>query len=110
MARRRRAGRTVLLVSHTNMAVDQALLHIASALGPEVAAEGKVLRLGEPKDERVAAQENLLVKAHVERRSAELTARRAELSTRTCGACRAAQRHRAPPRAVRVGEWGPRSA
>jgi hypothetical protein len=75
-----RAERTVLLVSHTNNAVDQALWHIAEALGPEAAAQGKVLRLGSPKDERVAAQPDLLVKTHVERRSAELVARREELS------------------------------
>lgn len=74
-----RAGRTVLLVSHTNSAVDQALLHIARALGPDVASQGKVLRLGAPKDERVAAQPDLLVRTHVERRSAEMVARRAEL-------------------------------
>jgi AAA domain/PLD-like domain len=74
-----RADRTVLLVSHTNSAVDQALLHIARALGPDAAAAGKVLRLGAPKDERVAAQPDLLVKTHVERRSADLLARRAAL-------------------------------
>jgi hypothetical protein len=74
-----RAGRTLLLVSHTNSAVDQALLHIARALGPDIAAAGKVLRLGAPKDERVAAQPDLLVSTHVERRSASLLARRDEL-------------------------------
>lgn len=74
-----RAGRTLLLVSHTNGAVDQALLHIARALGPDVAAAGKVLRLGAPKDERVAAQPDLLVSTHVQRRSASLLARRAGL-------------------------------
>ena len=70
------AGRSVLLVSHTNTAVDQALLHIARAVDAGLLAEGKVLRLGEPKDERVIAQPDLLVKTHVERRSANLVARR----------------------------------
>jgi len=73
------ANRSVLLVSHTNTAVDQALLHIAQALGPDVLEKGLVLRLGQPKDERVSAQPNLLVATHVERRSADLVARRVEL-------------------------------
>lgn len=65
-----RSGRSVLLVSHTNTAVDQALIHIADALGEEAAEAGEVLRFGQPKDERVIERENLLVETHVERRSA----------------------------------------
>jgi AAA domain len=40
-----RAGRSVLVVSHTNSAVDQALMQIASDLGPDL-VDGSVLRLG----------------------------------------------------------------
>jgi hypothetical protein len=48
-----RRDRSVLLVSHTNAAVDQALLHVARAIGKEELAQGLVLRLGESKDDPV---------------------------------------------------------
>ena len=74
-------GRSVLLVSHTNTAVDQALLHISDTLSsPESTSAlldaGKVLRVGDPRDERLAEQPRLLLDTHVERRSAELAQRR----------------------------------
>ena len=34
--------RSVLLVSHTNAAVDQALLHVAKAIGPKSSRMGEV--------------------------------------------------------------------
>ena len=76
-----RANRSVLLVSHTNTAVDQALLHIAEALGPEAAAEGKILRLGAGvKDRRIIhGYPDLLVKTQVDRLSADLVNRGDEL-------------------------------
>jgi hypothetical protein len=75
-----RRGRSVLLVSHTNAAVDQALLHVARATGADELGRGLVLRLGESKDDRVANTPDLLVETHVERRSAELVEERAELN------------------------------
>jgi hypothetical protein len=75
-----RRGRSVLLVSHTNVAVDQALLHVARATGSDELARGPVLRLGESKDERVANMPDLLVATHVRRRSAELVAEREQLN------------------------------
>ena len=74
-----RRGRSVLLVSHTNAAVDQALLHVARAIGAEELVRGLVLRLGESKDDRVANTPDLLVETHVERRSAELIQERERL-------------------------------
>lgn len=75
-----RRDRSVLLVSHTNAAVDQALLHVARATSAEELAQGRVLRLGESKDDRVANTPELLVETHVARRSAELVQERAQLN------------------------------
>lgn len=72
-----REGRSLLLVSHTNTAVDQALLRIADVLDDDL-REGSVLRVGEPKDLRLAKRDDLLLKAQVERRSRELVERRDE--------------------------------
>ncbi len=47
-----RRGRSVLLVSHTNAAVDQALIHIAGQLG-DAMTEGSVMRVGDPVDLRL---------------------------------------------------------
>lgn len=74
-----RRDRSVLLVSHTNAAVDQALLHVARATSAEDLAQGRVLRLGESKDDRVANTPELLVETHVARRSAELVEEREQL-------------------------------
>ncbi|PYJ92449.1 MAG: hypothetical protein DME62_12730 [Verrucomicrobia bacterium] len=72
-------GRSALLVSHTNIAVDEALLKIANRLGDE-ANDGTVLRVGVPKeDKKFAAKPELLLATHVERRSAELASRSAAL-------------------------------
>lgn len=73
-----RRERSVLLVSHTNAAVDQALLHIARQLGGEM-AEGSVLRVGDPVDQRLKDQPELLAVTHVKRRTEELQRRRDEL-------------------------------
>ena len=67
--------RSVLLVSHTNTAVDGALLRIAERLGDET-KDGSVLRVGVPKDNKgFEAKPELLLATNVEKRSAELTAR-----------------------------------
>ena len=67
--------RSVLLVSHTNTAVDRALLRIAERLGDET-KDGSVLRVGVPKDKKgFEAKPELLLATNVEKRSAELAAR-----------------------------------
>jgi hypothetical protein len=67
--------RSVLLVSHTNAAVDGALLRVAERLGDETKA-GSVLRVGVPNDTKVLeANPELLLATNVKKRSAELTAR-----------------------------------
>ena len=73
---------SVLMVSHTNTAVDQALLKIADEIGNEegALAAGAVLRVGDPADPQLQEREELLLSTHVARRSEELAARRAELS------------------------------
>jgi len=74
-------NRSMLMVSHTNTAVDQALLKIAEQFGDghEAIRAGKVLRVGDPVDPQLLAMDDLLLGTHVARRSAELAARREEL-------------------------------
>ena len=75
--------RSLLVVSHTNTAVDQALLRIVGDNSNEAIQEaiqqGKILRVGEPKDQRLHDHPNLLLQTHVERRSEELSAQLALL-------------------------------
>ncbi len=71
--------RSLLLVSHTNSAVDHALWHIAKSVGLSELEEGKVIRVGDTKDSRILDCPDLLASTHVERRSAELVHRRNEV-------------------------------
>jgi len=72
-------NRSVLLVSHTNTAVDQALLHIVDKLSPEQLADGHVLRVGDSKNERLNNCRDALLETHVAKKTKELTERRGEL-------------------------------
>ena len=72
-----RQHRSVLLVSHTNTAVDQALLAIGKNMqkyGYEDDLKvGRIIRVGDPSDQRLCEQyPDLLAHTHVERRSSEL--------------------------------------
>ena len=71
------ADRTTLLVSHTNTAVDGALKRIGTYIDDEQLLEGKVIRVGDPKDTTLNKQ--LLLSTHVDRRSAELAERKQKL-------------------------------
>ena len=64
-------GRTLLMVSHTNTAVDEALIRIADALKSEF-LEGQVIRVGEPVKIELANRGELLLRRIAEKRSAEL--------------------------------------
>jgi hypothetical protein len=77
-----RRERSLLLVSHTNAAVDQAVLRIADELAGEL-EDGSVLRLGETKDARLAAQPRLLVQTHIDELSATLRDERQQLQEET---------------------------
>ena len=72
------AQRSVLLVSHTNAAVDQALLKIARALDGRF-EHGQLLRLGIPSHPELAERDDLLLDSAVRERQRELAARQAEL-------------------------------
>lgn len=67
-----RRNRSVLLVSHTNIAVDQALWQISETLSPDEIAYGQVLRVGSLKDQRLEQRPDLLLQTHVKRRTEEL--------------------------------------
>ena len=72
-----RQGRSVLVVSHTNIAVDQAILRIGDKISADALAEGRVLRVGEPKDLHLKDHHpDLLLDTHIDRRSEELAKRR----------------------------------
>lgn len=71
-------GRSLLLVSHTNAAVDQAIIKIADELGEKL-VDGSVLRLGEPKDQALLDRPRLLASTHIEERSAALVEERTTL-------------------------------
>jgi len=74
-------SQSVLVVSHTNVAVDQALLSIAEKTDPAALESGLVLRAGTPRDRRLQESKDLLLTTHVERRSQQLMERRTELET-----------------------------
>jgi hypothetical protein len=71
-------ARTVLIVSHTNTAVDQAIRHIAKALKDEgMPIGGVVLRIGDPKGEELKGEyEEVILKKQVEIQSRELASDR----------------------------------
>ena len=71
--------RSILLVSHTNTAVDQAILRIGTKINKEDLENGKAIRVGDPKDDRLWQNPNLLLQTHVDRRSEELSKKRDEL-------------------------------
>jgi len=65
-------SRTVLIVSHTNTAVDQAIKHVATAM-PEHLEQGAVIRVGEVKDDELRSKyPDVLLKRQIERQSREL--------------------------------------
>ncbi len=73
-------GRSVLLVSHTNIAVDQAVLKIGEHLAPDQLAGGRVLRVGDPYDRRLNDWDDLRLDTHVNRRSVKLASHRDSLA------------------------------
>ncbi len=70
--------RTVLIVSHTNTAVDQALLNVGTALS-DALESGKIIRLGDPVQQELKERPLLLAATHVERRAEQLTQEKADL-------------------------------
>jgi hypothetical protein len=73
------ASRSVLLVSHTNIAVDQAIRHVADALKQEL-SDGAVIRVGEVKDEVLESDHpEVLLKNQIEIQSSALVAQRATI-------------------------------
>lgn len=71
-------GSTLLLVSHTNTAVDEALVRIAEGVDGKF-EEGEILRLGEPVKAELLARPDLILKRVAEKRSAELEMRKSQL-------------------------------
>jgi hypothetical protein len=96
-----RRTRSLLLVSHTNTAVDEALVQIADALGPDY-KEGEIARVGEPALERLRQRPQLLLKKLAEKRSDELRAQKERIeSERRAGISELARLERA----IAVSEW-----
>lgn len=78
-----REKRTVLVVSHTNTAVDQAIRHVANTFKkerPDDLSKGGLLRLGEVRDEVLKSGfPDVLLITQVEKRSRELAEKRDQL-------------------------------
>jgi hypothetical protein len=74
-----RRGRSVLLVSRSNAAVDEALLRVTLAASESELARGRVVRLGQSEEHLVANTPELLVETRVQRRSAALVEERERL-------------------------------
>ena len=72
-------NRPILLVSHTNTAVDQAILRIGGEVNNDDLEQGKAIRVGDPKDDRLHQYPNLLLQTHVDKRSEEYANKRDEL-------------------------------
>jgi superfamily I DNA and/or RNA helicase/uncharacterized protein YukE len=73
-------SRSVLLVSHTNTAVDQAIKHVAKSMKEQL-PNGAVVRVGEVKDKVLRSDyPDVLLKTQVERQSRELVEERAKIS------------------------------
>lgn len=75
-------GRSVLLVSHTNVAVDQALYTPIerSLISLADLSSGTFFRVGTPVDRRLEKFPDILLSTHVERRSSSLTKKKEELT------------------------------
>jgi hypothetical protein len=71
-----RMNKSLLVVSHTNAAVDEALLNIAEHVTQDVLESGKILRVGESRNPVLNSQTNLLLQTHVDKRSQALAERR----------------------------------
>lgn len=71
--------RSVLIASHTNIAVDQSLLKMDEHLNDYDRQKGLVVRVGDPKDAQLKERPDLLLSTHVERRSEALVERRTTL-------------------------------
>ena len=99
------AGRSVLLVSHTNAAVDQALLRIGLALGDK-AEDGSVLRVGAPKDLRLLEHPRLLVETHIRERAEVLEREESELKAEREAAL---TRIRLAEGLIALADWLPRA-
>jgi hypothetical protein len=95
------AERSLLLVSHTNTAVDGAMIQIAERLGSRV-NDGAVIRIGVPKDERLRDHPELLLETHVEKRSAGIRSHISALEQEQ--KLKREERHRIQ-RLMRIWEW-----
>jgi len=74
-----KGSRSILLVSHTNTAVDQAIKHVAKSMKEQL-QEGAVVRVGEVRDEVLRSDyPDVLLKTQVERQSRELVEEREKL-------------------------------
>lgn len=75
--------RSVLVVSHTNTAVDQAIMHVATAIkssDPKRLEDGAVVRLGKVSDEKLISQyPEVLIEYQVARQSKDLVDQRSGL-------------------------------
>lgn len=77
----RKRARSVLITSHTNTAVDQALSRIIQqgAVEGDALEAGEVIRIGQPVNQEIKSDERLHLRYHADKRTAELTQQKLEL-------------------------------
>ena len=97
-----RAGRSMLVVSHTNTAVDTAVVQIAEKFSDDELAKGGIIRVGVTTAPKVCSRPNLLLQTHVDRRAHELARRREELEQERC---LARERVTKSSRFLEIAEW-----
>ena len=89
------------MASHTNVAVDEALLRAADALGTAL-PDGRVIRLGEPRDQRLVRRPRLLAKTHAEEREAPIRQRLKESRSQRAALVKRSSRR---PAERALAEW-----
>lgn len=97
-----RAGRSLLVISHTNTAVDTAIVQIAEKFLDDELAKGEIIRVGVTTAPKVCRKPNLLLQTHVDKRAEELARRREALEQERC---LARERMTRLGRLLEIAEW-----
>ena len=101
------SSRSVLIVSHTNTAVDQAIKHAANSMQEHLAA-GAVIRVGTVRDKKLSSDfPDVLLKTQVERQSSDLVKEREKLVSQRQAA---ADRLTLIQRDIAIIEWMPQAS
>jgi superfamily I DNA and/or RNA helicase len=96
------ANRSMLVISHTNTAVDTAIVQIAEKFSEDELANGEIIRVGVTTAPKVLLRPNLLLQTHVDKKAQELARRREALDQERC---LARERVTRLSRLLEIAEW-----